>query len=384
MNRTSPSLTTGELKPANVAELEKELASLWQSAAQDPETRHAVTRSCSLTLLVYVESEEEGRQALDLIDRVSFENPCRAVIMIAEPAASAPGLSAWISARCHLAAAGGKEVCCEQVSVLARGEAVAGLDQIVMPMMVPGLPVYLWWRASRFAPPAYLELILRSADRVLVDSARFPDTSTDLPCLVGGIRNLSRDLVFTDLNWARLTPWRELIAQCFDSPETRPYLDQLSEVRIEYEQRSPRISLHRAQSLLLTAWLATRLAWQPVAGSPQPGKSGPSFLFRCGERSVRVDHIPRHFEGGGAGVCFSIALKTGGSAPGSFSLRRGPDGRTALARRELPGLPAMERAVGLRVFDETELLNGEIRFAGRDRVYEETLGMLARLTSSSK
>lgn len=381
MTTTLHSLTGGALRPANVAELEAELSALWRSAAEDPETHHAVTRSCALTLLVYVESEKAGREVLDLIGGVTAENPCRAVVMIVEPDAAPAGLSAQISAQCHLPAAGEKEVCCEQVSIWGCGEAVRGLDQIVIPLMIPGLPVYCWWRTGRFSPAEHLDRILRASDCVLVDSARFPDPERDLPSLFEHLRRLSNEAVFTDLNWARLTPWRELIAQCFDSPETRPYLDQLSEVRVEYEQRSPRVLAHRAQSLILTGWLASRLDWDPVLEPAPPLTQGSMFLFRSGQGPVRVERVPREFEGGGAGVCVSIAMKTAGARAATFSWARGTDGKTALTRVEIPGRSPRERAVRLQVLDEIELVNQEIKFAGRDRIYEEALAMVARMIS---
>lgn len=368
----------GALRPANVAELEAELSALWRSAAEDAAEHSAITRSCLLTLLVYVESEAAGREVLELIDRIAPQSPCRAVILVAEPAAAPAELRAEISARCHLPAGGQQEVCCEQVTVRARGEAVNGLDQVAIPLMVPGLPVYLWWRAGCFVGSGFLEGILRSVDRVLVDSARFPDPENDLARLAREMRRLP-DVVFTDLNWARLTPWRELVAACFDTPEARPCLDQLSEARLEYERSSPRVLVHRAQSLLLAGWLASRLAWEAVPGQSRPGPEAGSFLFRSGDRTVRVERRPRDFTGGGRGSCVSLTLKTAGAAPATFSVARGPDGRTASTCRDVPGHPKMERVVRLEVFDEIELLSGEIRFAARDRVYEEALATVATL-----
>jgi glucose-6-phosphate dehydrogenase assembly protein OpcA len=270
------------------------------------------------------------------------------------------------------------------VTVRARGEAVNGLDQVAIPLMVPGLPVYLWWRVGRFAPAPWLDGILRSVDRVLIDSAQFSDPETDFAQLAGQIRRFP-DVMFTDLNWARLTAWRELIAGCFDSPQTRPYLDRLDEVRIEYELHSPRTLVHRAQSLLITGWLASRLGWTFMPGPTPPGtqsEEGP-FLFHAGDREVRVERQPRDFKGGGAGVCMALTLKTTGAAPATFSVARGPDGRTARTCRAVPGQPQLESAVRLQVLDEVELLKGEIRFAARDRVYEETLDAAARLRASS-
>ena len=63
----------------------------------------------------------------------------------------------------------------------------------------------------------------------------------------------------SDLSWTRLTPWRRLIAQFFDSPSLQPYLDRLTAVDIEHDAGSA------AQALLLAGWLAARLGWRPEA-----------------------------------------------------------------------------------------------------------------------
>ena len=60
-------------RSANVAALEAELSALWRSAAEDPATRQAVTRACALTLLIYVESEEAGREVSGLISEATAE-----------------------------------------------------------------------------------------------------------------------------------------------------------------------------------------------------------------------------------------------------------------------------------------------------------------------
>jgi len=376
-------LALGEPRPVNLAALEAELSALWRSAAEDPSARDVVTRACALTLLAYVESEEEGRQASNLIRLVTEQNPCRAIVIIAEPHAAPAGLTASLSAHCHLAAMGGKQVCCEQITLRARGEAVENLDNVVLPLTVSGLPVHLWWRASRFAPPAYVDQILRVADHLIVDSTRFANPETDLRDLATWLQGSSRPLAVTDLNWARITPWRELLAQCFDSSERRPYLDRLTEVRIEYEQESARLVTQRAQSLLLAGWLASRLGWVFLEQSA-PAESGlHRFLFRSGERPVRVESVARRFEGGGSGVCFSIELKADNSSPAVFSLTRGPDGRVVQTHAEVLGLAPVGRAVRLEVLEEVEILNEELMLASRDRIYEETLNMVARLTGSN-
>jgi glucose-6-phosphate dehydrogenase assembly protein OpcA len=378
---TPQPLGFGVARPVNVAEAESELASLWRSVAEDGTTRQALMRACALTLLVYVESEEAGREVSGLIGRVTPQNPCRAVVTVAQPEASPAGLTAWISGQCHLPISGEKQLCCEQVTVVARGEAVRDLDNVVVPLVVPGLPVVLWWRASQFAPPAYFRNILRVTNRVLVDSARFPVPEADLANLSEHVHRLAGEVTFSDLNWSRMTPWRELAAQCFDVAESRGYLDRLSCVRIEYEQESARLGAQATQALLLAGWLAGRLRWEPEKGGARQSGEVRSFFFKSAHGPVEVQRIARRYEGGGRGVCFSITMKAAGDPPATFVLERGPDGRKAAIRREISGQPPIEGAVRLEVLDEVELMNEEMRFASRDRIYEEALHMVAQMTA---
>src|SRR5271157_3676372 len=92
----------GEPRAADVANLETELSALWRSAAQDPAAKNVVTRACTLTLLIYVESDDAAYEVNNLVAEVTRQNPCRAIIMMLEPEASPAGLEAWISAHCHL------------------------------------------------------------------------------------------------------------------------------------------------------------------------------------------------------------------------------------------------------------------------------------------
>src|SRR5271167_2921023 len=144
MSETLQLLTFGEPRPAQVADLEAELSALWRSAAEGPGSQ-AVIRACALNLLVYVESEEEGREVSNVISQVTLQNPCRAIVMIIEPTSSRTAVTAWISAHCHLPVAGEKQVCSEEISVAASGDAVADLASVVVPLTLSGLPVYLWW-----------------------------------------------------------------------------------------------------------------------------------------------------------------------------------------------------------------------------------------------
>ncbi len=170
----------GEPRPVDVSNLEAELSALWRTAAEGPTAEGVVTRACTLTLLIYVENDEAAYEVTNLVAEVTRQNPCRAIIMMLEPAAGSSGLEAWVSAHCHLPVAGEKQVCSEQITIRARGEAEQGLPSVVLPLTVSGLPIFLWWRANSFSPPAYFDDILRVTQHVIVDSARFSPGTTHL------------------------------------------------------------------------------------------------------------------------------------------------------------------------------------------------------------
>src|SRR5947199_8913316 len=167
-------------REVDVEELEAELSALWRSAAEGASGQRVVTRACALTLLVSVESEVAAWEVSSLIGDVTRQNPCRAIIMASEPLARPGGINAWISTHCHLPVEGEKQVCSEQVAVVARGDSVRALPNVVLPLVIPGLPIYLWWRARRFEPESYYDDILRVADGALFDTARIPDQASNM------------------------------------------------------------------------------------------------------------------------------------------------------------------------------------------------------------
>ena len=381
MAGTIEPIRLGEPRPVNVADLEAELSALWRSAAEDPSAKNGVTRACTLTLLIYVESDEAAYDVTSLVAQVTRQNPCRAIIMMLEPEAGSSGIEAWVSAHCHLPVAGEKQVCSEQITIRARGEAGQGLASVVLPLTVSGLPIFLWWRAGSFSPPRYFDEILRVTQHVIVDTARFSPGATYLQDLAGWLRKFSGKVQLTDLNWNRITPWRQLIAQCFEAPDRRPYLDRLSEVRIEYEMDSVRLVTQRAQGLLLAGWLASRLGWEFLRSERQDESHPRTFYFKSAFGTVKVERNLKRVDNA-CGVCFTIELTAEGISPARFSFSRGPDGKVVKTLAEVPGALPIGRSVRVEVLDEVEILNEELKMGVRDRLYEEALTVVARMIGS--
>jgi len=379
-------VTLGGAREANVAALASELDALWQSAG-DADGRDAVTRACALTLLINTESEEGASEVSNLVGALTLQNPCRALILVVKPNESPAGLSASISAVCQLPAPGVKQVCCEHVTLVARGERVHDLDKVVIPLMVSGLPVCLWWRTGRPLEFDYFGKILRFIDRVYVDSELYSNPESDLPSLSQSIVKSSSPATITDMNWARITPWRELASACFDAVERRPYLGRINQVRIEYRAAGADTPPCLAQALLFTAWLGARLGWKPEGSrktSEEGGKNGAGsrlFRFKGEQGQIRVQLVPGHAGPKCSSGFLNVEMKVAGDSPATFTLICGARSKCVVTRTEIPGQPRQESTAHLEVFDEVALLNEELKFSGRDRIYEEALAMVAAMAS---
>ena len=379
MNGTLQEIALGEPRPASVADIEAGLSEMWRSVAGGTEADSAVTRASALTLLVYVDDERGAQDVSNLIAEVTRQNPCRAIVMLIQPEAAPAGLTATISAHCHVPLAGEKQICSEQITLRAKGEMGPELASVVLPLTVSGLPIYFWWRAGAFTAPPWLDQILRVTDHVIVDSARFSMIGSDLAGLAAWVSKTAGRVRVSDLNWARATPWRELLAQCFDSPDRRPYLERITSVRIEYEMGSTRLTAQRAQGLLLGAWMATRLGWKYQRTERRAADQPRTHYFQCQGREICFERVLRRVEGRAHGVCFSLVLEGGGAR---FSFKRGMDGTVVHTLAEVPGARSLGRTVRVPVVQETETLNEELMLAHPDHVYEETLAMVARMTAA--
>jgi glucose-6-phosphate dehydrogenase assembly protein OpcA len=145
---------------------------------------------------------------------------------------------------------------CEYVVFSGNAALLAEHSQAVWDVMVPELPLYVWWKGS---PKAEQELFMGLADRathLLLDSATFVDSIGDL-LQVQSL--LTKNLSVIDINWQRIAPWQELTAATFDPPERRDSIGEIDQVEVNFERGSS------AQAWMYVAWLAGRLGWEPTA-----------------------------------------------------------------------------------------------------------------------
>jgi len=355
----------------DVAAIERELTALWQQASADED--HGVIRSSILNLLVYVPGAAEAARIDELLTEVTAAHPSRAILMIAEGDASEAKLEAQVTSRCTLPTGTSKQVCCEQVTITAAGEGVLEVPSAVAPLLLSDLPVYLWWRAEpRIQDKKLFRKLADISDRVVIDSALFNDPHNDIASMAAVLRDTPRWTAISDLNWARLTAWRALLAGFYDVLEYRPLLNQLDEVVIEYSQPSADASAISPRALLLGGWLASRLHWNVTSRQAETSEGSTSFELEANSRKIRLEfkHTTREIEPGHVAL---VTLRSQAEQSTLFSVRRSADGKrieTSMVRGEDA---RVQRVLSYEGLSEAELVGKELEILGHDRVYEQAV-----------
>lgn len=370
-------------KEVSIKAIEDEIGQLWKGMAdlQARETGHALIRARALNLMVYSPGEEEADSIAELIARIAVQHPCRAIVMIAASREAKSDLQAWVSAYCLPPVGSAGHICCEQIAIRAKRDAHEKLPSIIAPLLVRDLPVFLWWRGAAFKSELFGRLAGIS-DRIIIDSADFENPTADLSELANSIASRYRSAAFSDLAWARLTSWRQLAAQLFDSPTFRPYLYRLGKVIIEYGSNSRDRRAIPTEALLAAGWLASRLKWQLAATGHMPknqrDQSAPGSLVLnmiSGARPIAIELRAVASSAALNGRLASLKLIAEEDSPALFAVSRGEDPACIEASAEVAGMSPIRRIMCWEDESLAQMISKELEIIGQDAVYEQALKM---------
>ena len=365
----------------NVRAIERELTSLWKQAGEDD---GGVIRACLLNLIVYVPSAAFSNEVDNIIAEVTAGHPSRAILIIANREAAEPHLSARVTSRCTMPTATSKQVCCEQVTLEAGGQQVNEVPSATIPLLLSDLSIYLWWRAVPRLGDRVFKRLVDTSDRVIIDSAEFASPHEDLLTLATLLRESPRWTAFSDLNWARLTAWRALLAGFYDVPHYRHSLDQLDSVVIEYTPPTADPAAIPPRALILAGWLASRLDWKVNPGGTTRKDASTVFEFEARGRKVTVEFATAQNVAIEAGRIAFVTLASAGSSSATFNVKRSADRRRIETDVILGDERKIQRVLSYENWSEAELVGRELEILGHDRVYEQAIlaagEMVAALT----
>ncbi|MFH9422550.1 glucose-6-phosphate dehydrogenase assembly protein OpcA [Streptomyces sp. NPDC017529] len=274
--------------------------------------------------LVIVTDEENAYDALKAANEASREHPSRTLVVIKRVSRSPRDRAkARLDAEVRVGADAGTG---ETVVLRLYGEAINHAQSVVLPLLLPDAPVVVWWPVNAPVDAAGDPLGALAQRRV-----------TDMYTAENPIRELAERADAyspgdTDLSWARITPWRSMLAAALDQLPCK-----VAEVEVEGEEFNPSVEL-------LGMWLADRLN-VPVRRLLSAGP---------GLTAVRMETD-----------CGPVALDRADGSLATLSMQGQPDRNVALKRRETAELLAEE----LRRLDPDDIYASALKY-GVDRLGE--------------
>lgn len=373
----------GIAKQVSLNEIEKGLTALWQAAAKttDGGAQQAVMRACVFNLIICVEGDDQLEEVTHTIAQITYDYPCRAIVLVRSDETPADSLNAYISAHCQIPGGSGRKVCCEQITITGAKSAAEALHSMVLPLLVPELPVIMWWpNEPEMDEPLFLRL-LETVDRLIVDSRTFQNPSRSFHQLTQLHGSEYETTAFSDLSWGRLTPWRSTLAQFFDYSQFLPYLSNIERVEIQYEAPDDSTQPNFSEALLFVGWLANQLNWQSAFNIQRKGMNATLILNQRGTPlPVQLfGHNDRKDELGGITQVKIYASRPGSSIdewiPAVFTVTLTEDYERAMATIEENNETVKTRSALFPRRTRTELLTEDLTVVGHDTVFEKSLAL---------
>jgi glucose-6-phosphate dehydrogenase assembly protein OpcA len=340
---TEQVLGGGGALSVDVASLGHELRRLWQENAREG---GPITRACTRNLVALCASEAEATRATETIASLAGDHPSRAFVVVA--AEDPAKLEAFLTAHCSLRA-GGRHVCCEQLTLHVGRDARRRAAGAIVPLLVPDLPVFVWLTGTPSWEDPLLERLLDVSDRLVIDSR----TASDPHAFVCNLVDAHKADAWApgDFEWSRLMDWREAVASLFDEPATRALPSRVERIEVRYGRGGSAVA-----AALLAGWAQDRVAAararEGVKGTAsatltQVGEASPSAILSV---TLAADDPPFHctvaFEKGDSGLTSRVDLEDACALPARLPFTESDVARLLEHQLDMPGAsPLYERAL---------------------------------------
>jgi glucose-6-phosphate dehydrogenase assembly protein OpcA len=399
-------------KMIGVEEVEETLSYFWRMSADNVRiSQNMNVRTSVLNFVICARDIPSAQRASALLRDLASTHIARVILLILDTSAESPTtVTTWVTLRSFPIISDIMRHSFEQVTMLTSGAATRASATLIQPLLKPDLPVYLWWLGD----PPEDEIILRKltdlSSRVIVDSNSFLAPEQSISSLSTFLQE-SPDCALSDLNWGRITAWRQLVAQFFDVPAYKPYLAGVYNIEVEHavppstdqiSNEQEGISPNPTRALLLAGWLKNSLNWKvnggeenlhdPVNGThlwnivretgplqwDQKTLTGQEQTAKLGHSGQGSIHIQPRLQSGlqSGSLCLIRLSSIVENKRATFTINREGGSDHVLTSANVP---EEERALPQRTVSITEpnnislLLHDELEIIGRDHLYEAAL-----------
>ena len=277
--------------------------------------------ACLFNLIIYAHHPDQVASLRVLMEAITEHFPCR-VIFIQSEERSIPTLK--VEGAVYSTAVGSLPDY-EEVRISVSRSNLTRVPYIVLPYLLSDLPVFLLWGQDPSMEKEVLPSLLSMADRLIVDS----ESTGDLHRFSQQVLSLREwtQLDVVDLNWARISGWREVIRKVFDSPDRLHNFAKATEVVICYNQTGGLLKAGtQTQSLYLQAWLADRFGWTWQKASIEGESKIATYRHANGETKVVL--MPGNEPDRPPGMLLSVEVSE--PEQSRFSMKRLPNSRQVM------------------------------------------------------
>ncbi len=276
---------------------------------------------CLFNLIVYAHHPDQVASLKVLMEAITERFPCR-IIFIQSEETPEPRLE--VKGFVH---SGTRRSLpdYEEVRISVSRSDLNRVPYVVLPYLLSDLPVFLLWGQDPSLEREVLPSLLHMANRLIVDS----ESTDDLHRFSQEILSLREwgQLDLIDLNWARISGWREVIRKVFDSSDRLQNLSKATEVTIRYNQVEGLLKAGtQTQALYLQAWLADRFGWSLKNMARDDKKKLATYRHNTGETTVVL--FPDSEFGRPPGMLLSVEISEPDKS--QFSMMRLPNSRQVL------------------------------------------------------
>ncbi len=350
---TEASNLTGRGMAVEPENIEKALKQLWE------DSEGVSNRASLINFAIYSEAPDALEANSQVMAELTRDHACRALLINARPQLEESGVQSWINAHCHVSKGGAKQICCEELSFLLKGEAAGRISNIVFSHLDSDLPLVFWWQGEphEFTDQHFWNYV----DRLIVDSREWEGPRADFE-FVRQLEARSKKLTVRDLNWTRFLHLRQATSKFFDHPDAPPQLGAIRRIEIVHGARS------RLMTFLLVGWLGSQLGWNLEKYSMGRNQI---TLARPDGSTIEVAISQ---DGGPAINHFAMI-----APQARFEIRRDNAGGHAVAEMVLPGRQPVTRVLPAARLGAADLINQELMRGSRHQIYSETVDWMLPL-----
>jgi glucose-6-phosphate dehydrogenase assembly protein OpcA len=346
--------------------------------AHPPSIDNSLSQACLSNLIIYTEDMADQEVIAQTMSQFVVKHPCRLILILSSPRQAGAKIDAEVSAHTYTSASG-KNAVCEQITIRACGGGVRELASAVQPLLVPDLPVYLWWRGLFLEQRNLVEQMLTFADRFIYDGVNWTNLHYTVLQVSDFFERYQTNVGFTNFNWSRLRPWRENAANFFDVGLFEKEIWDMERVAIEFMALPGKEEGFQFRALLFVSWLAVQLEWVPQRGIAGTDKAQLHFQSKKGKpvdaelimlpqstpTAQSIQRVIMNVDSNGKKQ--ELSIERDHTDHVEILVTNGDAGRTVMRK-----VPHLDSSIA-------DLLYRELGRRGRNRVFERSFKMAAKL-----